>query len=89
MWEISWDCASFWVLTVEGSGYFVRYCGVLMKYREKGSKFVVSEIILGGELWYFFRCRDTVPLMVFEYVLGRVGGGGDSPCECVPLILLG
>ena len=55
----------------------------------KGSNFVVSEIILGGGLWYFFRCRDTVPLMVFEYVPGRVGGGGDPPCECVPLILLG
>ena len=25
----------FWVLTVEGSGYFVRYCGVLMEYRER------------------------------------------------------
>ena len=24
---------------------------------------------------FFFRCRDTVPLMVFEYVLGSVGGG--------------
>ena len=45
----------FWVFTVEGSGYFVRYCGVLMECREKGSKFVVSEIFfLGGELWYFF-----------------------------------
>ena len=55
VWEISWDCASSWVLTVEGSGYFVRYCGVLMECREKGSKFVVSEIFfLGGELWYFF-----------------------------------
>jgi len=31
--------------------------------------------LLRGELWYFFRCRDTVPLMVFEYVLGRVGVG--------------
>ena len=50
VWEISWDCASFWVLTVEGSGYFVRYCGVLMECREKGSKFVVSEIFFFWEV---------------------------------------